>query len=455
MNVFKIFSITLFTITLLSCRKYVENVPVQGLRVLVYTQDYRLLMNNKNDSEVGAGLAASIGCDDVDLKDPNLQENIVSNTVYMKMYTWGKPFYVDKEEDFDWNAMYKGMFTYNTVIEGVLDSKNGTLEERNSIYAEALVQRAYTYFTLVNCYAKQCDAATAATDPGVPLLLKAELFVNLERATVDQVYAQILKDLAVALPLIPVNQPSNVRPNRAAAYALLAKVHLNMRNFEAALAAAEQSLSLSNVIIDYKQPMPGGYPTLVLNRQVLLRKVPRLTYSSMQLSDELRTLLGTKDLRYSLFTRDGQYFAFYPNFTGRGFYPGAGSDQPSVGLTVTETYLIRAECLARAGRRVDALQMLNDFRKLRFLTGDYVALTATTDLDALKLVIDERRREFFGTGLRWFDQKRLNKDPLLAKTVTRVFNGVTYTLLPNSNAYVFPLSTLIVTQNPELKQNPE
>ena len=64
------------------------------------------------------------------------------------------------------------------------------------------------------------------------------------------------------------------------------------------------------------------------------------------------------------------------------------------------------------------------------------------------------RREFFGSGLRWFDQRRFNKDASLAQTKTRTFVGTTYTLEPNSNGYVFPMANLLIVQNPEIEQNP-
>jgi tetratricopeptide (TPR) repeat protein len=456
MNALKIFFMVIITVTLLSCRKYVENVPVQGQRVLVYTKDYTALVNSITSGGTLWGNSAILGADDVDLKDSTNQENLSFDKSLVAAYTWKKPFYLDKTEDFDWNNMYTAIYHYNTVISGVLDSKGGSLEERNGIYAEALVQRAFTYFTLVNSYAKQYDPVTAVTDPGVPLLLEAKLFVDLTRAPIQQIYVQLIKDVEIAIPIIPTTQPNSVKPNKAAAYALLAKIHLNMRNFDAAQQAAEQSLALVSSLNDYNSfvaPTNTAFPSLVDNKEVLLRKVTRTNYFALELSDNLISLLGTKDLRYTLFTKPGD--DFYPVFTGRGFFPGSGSDGASVGLTVTDTWLIRAECLARSGNRDEAVKLLNELRKLRFSPVDYVDLVATSDQQALEMVINERRREFFGTGLRWFDQKRLNKDPFLAKTVTRVFRGVTYTLQPNSNGYVFPFSSLIVNQNPELIQNPE
>ncbi|MNL74264.1 hypothetical protein D3C87_1998750 [compost metagenome] len=57
--------------------------------------------------------------------------------------------------------------------------------------------------------------------------------------------------------------------------------------------------------------------------------------------------------------------------------------------------------------------------------------------------------------MRWFDQRRLNKDAMFAQTYSRVFDNVTYTLEPNSNKYVFPFAQLNISQNPEMVQNPD
>lgn len=444
---------------MVSCRKYVEEVPIQGQRVLVYTEDYRALMNNRDQQESAFGSAPLVSCDDVEFRAPEIQDNIKGNTVQTATYTWRKPVYTDLMQDNDWNSLYAGMYTYNVVIDGVMDSKGGDQLLKQTILAEALMQRAFTYFNLANLYGKQYDATTAETDPAVPVLLKAALFVDLKRATVKQVYEQVLKDITAAIPMLPLKQDINFRPNKASAYALLAKVYLNMRDFTNAAAFADSTLALSSTLYDYNLAVAGStyfFPSQFNDKQILLRKVPRGMYSAPQLSQAILDLLGTKDLRYQLFVKTGT--SFYPSFTGFGFwsrekYSGA-PDKPAVGLSVNETWLIKAECLARAGKTDEAVGMLNTLRKFRFLAADYADLTAATAAEALQLVVEERRREFFGTGLRWFDQRRLNKDPQFAKTVTRSFNGNTYTLAPNSSGYVFPLANILITQNPEMEQNP-
>jgi hypothetical protein len=417
-------------------------------------------MNDANTQQNSFGVAPVLSCDDVDLMDAALQNSLKNNFNQKAMYTWTKPYYVDLQVDYDWSVAYQNIYTFNTVINGVQDSKGGEQVLKNTVNAEALVHRAYMYFTLVNLYGKTYNPATAVEDPGVPLLLEAKLFVDLTRPSVQKVYDQVIADLQTAIPMLPVKQDINFRPNKAAAYALLAKTHLFMRHFSEALSFADSALAFSNTLNDYKSFVatnPYNFPSQYLDKEVLFRKIPRATLSTFQLSASLLNALGTADLRYKLFVKSGNNFS--PAFTGSGYWPrekysGGTPDKVAVGLTVNETWLIKAECLARTGKGSDALTLLNDFRKMRFATVDYTPLTAASDAEVLALVINERRLEFFGTGLRWFDQKRLNLDTQFAQTYTRVFDNITYKLEPNSDQYVFPLANLLIAQNPELQQNP-
>ena len=51
------------------------------------------------------------------------------------------------------------------------------------------------------------------------------------------------------------------------------------------------------------------------------------------------------------------------------------------------------------------------------------------------------------------DQRRLMNDPdFPTQTVTRVFQGKTYTLEPGSIRYTFPMGELYLEENPEIGQ---
>ena len=131
----------------------------------------------------------------------------------------------------------------------------------------------------------------------------------------------------------------------------------------------------------------------------------------------------------------------------QGIYTGPG---------VPEMMLIKAESEARAGNAGNAVTMLNTLRKKRYTPAGYYDLTATTPQEALINVINERRKELMGTGMRWFDQRRLQKDTdyNFVKTVSRPFKGTTYTLEPGSPRYVFAIADKYLRLNPEIEQNP-
>ncbi len=110
------------------------------------------------------------------------------------------------------------------------------------------------------------------------------------------------------------------------------------------------------------------------------------------------------------------------------------------GLAANEMYLIRAECLARQGNKEAALSDLNALLRKRFKTGTFTDLGAASVLDALTLVLSERRKELPFTGnIRWEDLRRLNKEANFRRTLTRIVSGNTYTLLPNDARYVLPI----------------
>ena len=122
------------------------------------------------------------------------------------------------------------------------------------------------------------------------------------------------------------------------------------------------------------------------------------------------------------------------------------------GLAMDEVYLNRAECLARSGNIVGAMNDLNTVLINRWKTGTYTNQTAVSQSDALQKILTERRKELLFRGLRWIDIKRFNKENA-GWILTRILNGTTYSLSPNSPLYVLPIpdneiSDSGITQNP-------
>ncbi|MEH3112410.1 RagB/SusD family nutrient uptake outer membrane protein [Pedobacter terrae] len=436
------------------CRKYVEIAPEQQ-RVLSTTSDYMMLMNNSFTNEQSYYYPVLSG-DDAGSTESTWQNGI--NVPVANAYTWADRVFGSNEEDFDWQTAYRKIFIWNTVIDGIMGSQ-GTDAEKQTGLSYALVNRAYDYFVLVNLYGKQYDRATASTDPAVPLILAPKFLTDLTRASVQSVYDQITTDLTTALPGLRDVPDFNTNPSKAAAYALLARVYLHQRDFTNAKRYAEMALAIKSTLLDLNayKASPSTFPSKVLNSEELMIKKTGQYPSAFPLSADAENMYDkTRDLRYTVLTIQGSSGRFPQFTTTRAYYKAfITNDGGYVGPSVPEIILIKAECEARAGQLTACLTTLNDFRRKRFdNTQAYPALSASSADDALRLVIDERKREFVGRGFRWFDQRRLAKDPGLVAPVIRVFKGITYTLQPGSNRYTYAIADKYITLNPEITQNP-
>jgi len=449
----KLLAIVIIASIFASCRKYVDIAPY-NTRTLVYTSDYRDLLNNNSVFEGAYGYPLISG-DDMGIDDINKQKTFGSNAIQANIYTWSDTYVGSTISDADWDKLYNVIYNCNVVTDGVVGSKNGNDADKQELLAEAKVHRAFAYWCLVNMYAKEYDPTTAKTDLGVPLLLTSNLFTKLNRVPVQTVYDQILQDLKTALPNLPSKALFDTRPSKAAAYALLSRTYLFMRNFTAASNYADSTLNLQNTLLDLNNYInnTSAIPQRLVDPEIIFSKFVN-SYYALPVSSSLLTLLGTSDLRYQLFTQPGSQF--FPSFAGRGYWRyNYTFENICIGPNVPEIMLIRAECAARNGDASTAINLLNALRKKRFAPADYVDYTIGSVADALSKVVDERQRELFGRGFRWFDQKRLNLDATFAITETRVFLGTTYTLVPGSNHYVYPIGEKYILLNPEIQQNPK
>lgn len=452
-----------------SCRKYVEIEP-QGKIIPSTVNDYQLLLNNSGVFNLSYG-SVEYATDNVALLNDSFINRFAVQP--LNIYKWADLFYQINEDDPEWNLFYQQIYNANVAIQGLPNAKSGDENLKQQLIAQAKVHRAYAYLCLVNLYAKQYQAGSAATDLGVPLLTEPSYTQNLKRATVGAIYDLILSDLnAGAATLVPLPS-SKTAPSKSAAYALLARTYLDMGNYQKALDNANLSLGIQSGLFDLNSyigagagsGLPDGFflPTSQDNPEVILMKASSDGGAEFPLSPELMTLLGTKDLRTyfftyyvgpdgdpsGIFTYPGTYHAYFAPFETN---PASGSTQ--MGPTVPEMMLIKAECLARTQRGQTGLTVANELRKTRFKPADYTALTAGNDDDALQLILQERRRELFCKGSRLFDLKRLNLDPKLAKTITHPLKTQQLTLAPGSNRYIYPIPVKVISANPEIEQNP-
>ncbi|WP_302614737.1 RagB/SusD family nutrient uptake outer membrane protein [uncultured Bacteroides sp.] len=447
-----IIAVAALTASFASCDKFMDTVP-KGKVIPTTTDDFKSMIIDVTASSV-AYPTANVCSDDV------FNNNLDGNTSNGRAYYWMEDFYKENEKDPAWNAPYEQMYKMNVVVENIMGATEGTLEEKEAILAEAKCWRAYYNWYLQSLYAPAYQASTAATDLSVPLVLIADLEAKHSRATVEEVTSAIWADLQNAETLLPENAANDYRPNKAAVYALKARIYFYMCEYDKAAEQAKLALAENSALNDMRtwsfkneeKPFAG-----INNKPLNPRESPeRIWYQSTGfssmitsycISDDLQAMYAASDLRFKFWftnrTRGGDIWE-----DGRYRY----LQELDYSFTVPEMMLIEAEALARKND-AKALDILNELRMTRFQTEDYVPLTEADGDDLLAIVLAERRRELALSGLRWLDMKRLAKDGRYTQTLIRTLNGVDYKLEPDSKLYLFPIPPQVLSLNSNIIPN--
>jgi hypothetical protein len=346
-----------------------------------------------------------------------------------------------------WSITYQSIKNANNCISGLESSTTLTPSLKSQLLGEAKVMRAFAYFQLVNIYG------------GVPLVLKDDLDAFNKalqpRATVAEVYAQIIKDLAEAQAALPTAYVGTFkgRINKHAATALLARVYLYQKDYVNAEAQATMVISSGT----YSLPTPDL--AFINTSQEIIWQLANITGVSVQgsayvtgatvlptytLADvTYRSFESTTDLRRTNWT-------VVKTIGGKSYYgitkyklnTGTGNEY-NVVFRLAELYLIRAEARAQQNNLAESRADLNIVRSRAGLTALGSGLTQPQLLLAVE---QERRVELFGEwGHRWFDLKRTDR-------AVPVMTGLKPSFKATSLLFPIPQSQIIANTN--LNQNP-
>jgi hypothetical protein len=457
----------LFFSTLQSCDKFLDVKP-KGKDIAYLTVHYNGLLNNLVLEQFSHNYMYMT---DELMSTPEYITKI--SLVSQKAFKWEGDIFLPTDLCSEWEKAYSSIYVYNTVVNGVLNSQEGTLQEKEAIHAEARVMRAYMYQWLLNFFAKPYNAATANVDPAVPLVTETNITeTGRSRATVKEVYDFILKEFSEACPRLSPITRSQMRVYKSAGYALWGKSLLNAGNYSEALVALRTSVAAlqgsANTIrlFDYNtelglnrtQPWLNGgkvpTPTDPANVETIFARTQ--TIASMISSPlgvfvkpEIYNLFEANDFRRLLFAnRNNTQSITYPS------YKRVTPTQVNIGITYPDLLLMLAECEARAGDLSKAKSLLEQLRQNRMPAAS--AAVTVSDKDGLiRLAITERRREFMHMGFRWFDMRRLWNDPLFQDHKADYFKtDGTSTYQLTEQRLVYKIPPKILSFNPGWTDNP-
>jgi hypothetical protein len=344
---------------------------------------------------------------------------------------WSRAYYVINLT----NVFIDGMATKGTTVVGATLS--------NNYQAEARLLRAMSYYSLLQLYARPYWDGNGAK-PGVPLRLKGNTGSDdyaLARATVAEVYNQILVDLSFAETNLPLTNSSalnnTTRAHRNTAIALKTRVYLSMRKYAEVITEA-------NKIVTATAPFTAttGVAHALQADVTSVFKTPYTTtesiFSMPFASNE--TPGGQNQLGYyygpaAFNGGNGEYSLLSTGIVASTDWKTADKRRSMVAVYTGKSYLTKysvastfidfapviryaevllnlAEARVRSTNTVDAqaVSLLNAIRgrsdaSTVFTAGGFSNADALADA-----IVNERRIEFLGEGLRGTDLTRLGLD---------------------------------------------
>lgn len=383
-----------------------------------------------------------------------------------------------------WQYAYQTINKCNVFLEGMAAGGSTVVgaETAAKYIAEAKLVRALSYYSLLQFYAKPYADGNGGS-LGVPLRLKGIKGAgesNLARSTVAEVYTQILADLNDAESALPATYATaadnTTRAHKNTAIALKTRVYLSMQNYASVVTEANKLVpatapfkaatgvantlqaDIATVFTAYtttesifSMPMTGtagdnpgtqnqiAYyysPTAanggVGNQEYSLNPKGIIADSSWKSTDKRRAFVKA--------TSNGK------NWLTKYKAPSPYTDYVPV-IRYAEVLLNLAEAKVRTTNAVDAqaVALLNAVRGRSDAATTFTAANFATPAALIAAILQERRIEFLGEGLRNNDLMRLQqtipaKGSILAKA-------------PGESGYIWPISASELALNTLCKDN--
>ncbi len=398
-----------------------------------------------------------------------------------RVETWYTLNYTASATSSVYSYAYYVISAVNNVMDQ-LDSVEGDEQDKNNLKAECLFLRAFSHFDLVRIFAQPYCYTSDASHLGVPIILHTTSDDRSPRATVKEVYDQIIADLLEAEEIIDPDYVRDVLYDKRAAasieviQALLARVYLYSQQWVKAaeyatkvidsgkysmwtvkdMDASDWNLSKMPVTdICFNDSVGSGEVIFEVYESISQSyggssndNICGLTnwdgYGDAQATESLINSYGDDDVRKTLFYD-------YTGDDGRTGhwtlkYIGKGVTSPDVNnviiLRLSDMYLIRAEAAVNGASGYDPMSDLNMIRNNR-------GVAPFTGTPTASDILEERRLEFAWEAHLWFDLGRTGRG------MTRTDNGdnVPTEVAAGDYRWAMPIPLRELQTNGNLEQN--
>ncbi len=327
----------------------------------------------------------------------------------------------------NWEYNYQIINNCNIILSQV-DNFTDQPDLSNAIKGQTLAIRGWAYFNLIRYY--QQTYSIASNEPGVPIYTDRatpEREKN-DRATVEQVYSQLLGDLTQGLSLLnDWDRPSMEYINKDIVNGILAQVYLTMENWSDA--AAHANAARTNYALMTAEEYQGGFAnandewmwgfrqteidniqtTNLFSRWNINGHRPAGTIfgdETLRVNESFVNMFDSLDARNQFsYKEEGELDSGWSSNKFRD--DGANYLGDMIVMRGAEMLLIEAEALARQNQTDQALALLNQLQTSRLVEN---LTSSTNQQELIDAILLERRKELYSEGLILWDLLRTQQD---------------------------------------------
>jgi len=387
-----------------------------------------------------------------------------------------------------WDKIYEVINSANAVIKfgPTVNDPSLNVSVMNSFISEAYFQRALAYFYLVRTwkdvpfvtepYVNDAAPYTIAKNNGEDILRSCLIDLN-----------NGLEASKTKFPESNLDNPINTkgRATKWAIYSLIADINLWLGNYDACIPACEAVVNSGRVgLIGGANWFTNFYPgnsnesIFELQYSYTLNQTnsflswfsatsPYYTISPYQQALYEAEPLDIRGLNSSYTASDSKIWKYIgiKTFTGStDTRATTQNDQNWIIYRLADIYLMEAEAYAMKGDSASMINSLALVNKIRVRAGLQASTGSSDKLDMMKIILQERQREFFCEGKNWFDLVRIGnrseegfKDFFIDQEIqvaSASTNGMIRAILEDKNSWYMPIHSDELKTNNLLVQNP-
>lgn len=445
----------LLAICLTGCSGFL-NVQPQGMVIPKTDAEFGSIMHRHLQDIEGGADDIIVGNMETIARLEGIADNLDANVMVGSIPAYAGDLINNRMTDY--REYFSVIKDCNIVIEN-LDGRSS--EEAGNILSCAYAIKGICYFDMIRDFCEAWDASRASSQLGLPLVDRFDIEDRTCRSSLKETasYAEALLQKSLEIGM----SDDLYFFTEYIVKAYLAKLYFWVEDWESTLKVCNDIVENSGISLT---PLEG-YEDMIQSAKD--KKGEVIVRSHINDASELdwyfgyeKSYIRTRPASLAFVSLFGDHpeddVRYSVSFDGKRF----NNKTPEMKIRISELLLMSAEAYCHLGQEDKALELLNRLRRERIRgVQDYTAasLPAVREGDRIvedalgkeltplmQAILDERRKELFMEGDRWFELKR-NGSP----EWWIINNGLKYTV--KSYLYTAPVYKGDVDLNPGMKQN--